>query len=610
MCGIAGFNWADENLILSMTDRLIHRGPDDAGHFIDAEVSLGHRRLSILDLSSSGRQPMHYEMNGRGSWIVFNGEIYNFRKLRGNLERRGHEFRTQTDTEVILAAYLEWDLEFVHELNGMWASAIYDPARKRLVLSRDRFGEKPLYYWFDGKRFIFASEIKAILEHEIPRQADMSVVGQYLFHGMANGGLDTFIKGVRMLAPAHRAVFDLRARTMTVQRYYTPQFGRREVSDSEFRDAVRSAVESRLIADVPISISLSSGIDSTSVAAFTARANGCRVKAFTLASTDRVGDETELLSGFLRCYPQLEMEKSYISAERFCDHYREIIYHLDEPFARQSAYVRWEVANLASRRHRKVMLNGEGADELLGGYAAFTPVFTADLLRRWCVLRFGRELAAMAKLPGAKDALRELRKKLPILGAGDRSYDERMRALRDRLSIRVGHVRPRALPAEDIKSYLFALVNDYSLPRLLNCNDKMAMANSVEGRAPFLDHELVDLIFSMDADQLLVSGWRKYPLRRAMEGLVPNEILFRRSKDSFHAPVFEYFRTDRISQRVEEIFDEARTASIFSSQRYLDEYRRFRSRKGGDGVFLFHAFLLEEWARIFDVSLELETDGR
>jgi len=603
MCGIAGFNWPDEALIASMTEAIRHRGPDDEGQFVDAELSLGHRRLSILDLSALGRQPMEYERAGRRAIISFNGEIYNFRALREKLEHKGYRFRSHTDTEVILAAYLEWGSDCVAELNGMWAFAIYDPVAKTVLLSRDRFGEKPLYYRHDGGRFVFASEIKAILAHPVPRRADPVVVSEYLYRGAANGSLASFFAGIRMLPPAHNAVFDLRKKSLALREYYRPTRGRRAVSAEEFRDALRKSVESRLVADVPVSISLSSGIDSTPVAALTAQVTDSGVKAFTTASGEEVGDETALLSHFLQRYPRFELEKSHISESRFCDHYRDILYHMDEPFARQSAYVRWEIANLTALHGRKVLLNGEGADELLGGYAAFAPVFMVDLLKRLRLVRFATELAATLRHPERRKILAGLRRALGLPAGGGTAESATLRGLRGKFGIRLDPVAAGPPRGGDLKDYLFELVHDYSLPRLLVCNDKMTMANSVEGRAPFLDHELVDLVFSMDADELMVRGWRKFPLRRAMQGLVPDEILFRKSKDAFHAPIFEYLRNGGIRRRIETVFADARTAAVFSPQAYLAEYRRFLDRKGADRAFLLHGFLLEEWARIFEVDL-------
>ena len=601
MCGIAGFNWPDQRMVTIMMDTLRHRGPDDEGFYVNDEVSLGHRRLSIVDLSEMGHQPMVYEHGGRRVIVTFNGEIFNYREVRQALEAEGYRFRSESDTEIILASYIEWGCECVHRFNGMWAFALYEEAARQLFLSRDRFGEKPLHYYLDGGKLIFASEIKAILAHPIRRRANREVVSGYLYKGEAQGRLESFFEDILMLPPAHNAVFDLRTKRLTVDKYYEPRRDSRRVTPDEFRATLKKAVERRLIADVPVSISLSSGTDSTSVAALTAQLTKTAIKAFTTATDQQVGDETALIAHFLARYPQFELERSSLSEASFCEHYREAIYHMDEPFARQSAYVRWEIANLTKQNRRKVLLNGEGADEVLGGYVSFAPRFLTDLLKKGHLLRLARELRATLLHPERKRIVRELQG--VILEKSRRTEASAKAAeFQRKFGIRVDCVDDESARYADIKDFLDSQVRGYSLPRLLLCNDKMSMANSVEGRAPFLDHEFVDLAFSMETTDLMVDGSRKFPLREAMRGLVPDEILFRRSKDTFNAPIFDYLRSEPIRQRVDEIFREPRTGAVFDPSAYVSEYQRFLSRRGADRPFLLHGLFLEEWARMFEVE--------
>jgi asparagine synthase (glutamine-hydrolysing) len=375
------------------------------------------------------------------------------------------------------------------------------------------------------------------------------------------------------------------------------------VQPEEFLSVLRKSVERRLVADVPISISLSGGTDSTSVAALTSQLTQNSIKAFTTVTGEDVGDETALISHFLDLYPRFELERSSLSERSFCEHYREIIFHMDEPFVRQSAYVRWEIAHLTGQHRRKVLLNGEGADEILGGYLPFAPRFLVDLLRKHDLLRLAREVFFTLTHPERERILAALRNGSGLFASSRSTRDDKADALRSKFGIRLEPVEERPPKYDDIKDYLFSMVHDYSLPRLLNCNDKMTMANSVEGRSPFLDHEFVDLAFSMDTSDLLVKGWRKFPLRQAMQGLVPDEILFRKSKAGFNAPIFDYLRNDSIRQRIESLFREPCTAAFFDPKAYLDEYQRFLARRGGDRAFLLHGLFLEEWARMFDVEV-------
>jgi asparagine synthase (glutamine-hydrolysing) len=585
-----------------MMDTLRHRGPDDEGFHVNDDVSLGHRRLSIVDLSELGHQPMVYEHGGRRVIVTFNGEIFNYREVRQALEPKGYRFRSESDTEIILASYIEWGCECVHRFNGMWAFALYDEAASQLFLSRDRFGEKPLHYYLEDGKLIFASEIKAILAHPIRRRANREVVSGYLYRGEAQGRLESFFEDILMLPPAHNAVFNLRTKRMNVDKYYEPRRDSRRVTPDEFRATLKKAVERRLIADVPVSISLSSGTDSTSVAALTAQLTRTGIKAFTTATDQQVGDETALIAHFLARYPQFELERSSLSEASFCGHYREAIYHMDEPFARQSAYVRWEIAHLTKQNDRKVLLNGEGADEVLGGYVSFAPRFLVDLLTKHHLLHLAREVYATLVHPERKRIVRELQGVLSPAKSRRNEASAKATEFQRKFGIRVECVEDETTRYADIKDFLDSQVRGYSLTRLLLCNDKMSMANSVEGRAPFLDHEFVDLAFSMDTTEFLVNGWRKFPLREAMRGLVPDEILFRRSKDAFNAPIFDYLRSESIRQRVKEIFTEPRTAAVFSPSAYVSEYERFLLRRGADRPFLLHGLFLEEWARMFEVE--------
>jgi len=603
MCGITGFSWCDRHLVKRMSDAIRHRGPDDEGAYTNSELSFGHRRLSILDLSQLGRQPMTYDHEGRSTVVTFNGEIYNFWDIRHKLEEKGYRFNTSTDTEVIPAAYLEWGLKCVERFNGMWAFALYDPSHKQIVLSRDRFGEKPLYYRLQDHKLIFASEIKAILAHPIPRRANLKVVSDYLYWGTANQGVDTFYQDIWMLPPAHNAIFDLQTGRLVLQRYYELRPGDQRLTADEFHNALKNSVSSRLISDVPISLSLSSGIDSTSVAALTAASTTSSLKAFTTATDQSLGDETKLIQQFLDRYPQFELEKATLSETSFLKHYRDIIFHMDEPFARQSAYVRWEIANLTRQHGRKVLLNGEGADEILGGYMAFAPHFLVHLARRFLLLRFSRELYATLRHPERRNIIDAFRSGVLVNSSFLRQQDAAAAHLKGKFVISVDPAQRIYHRFMDIKQYLARLVCETSLPRLLNCNDKMTMANSVEARAPFLDHEFVNLVFSMDPRDFVVNGCRKYPLRQAMRGHVPDEILFRKNKDTFNAPIFDYLKNKVIRHRIKEIFADARTCAIFSPDAYLGEYERYLSRRGTNRPFLLHGLLLEEWAKMFEVDL-------
>ncbi|MHC5209590.1 MAG: asparagine synthase (glutamine-hydrolyzing) [Planctomycetota bacterium] len=607
MCGIAGITEQDADLVAAMAERLAHRGPDGEGLFHDEHVTLGHRRLSILDLSERGAQPMPFRRGDDEYVLICNGEIYNFRELRGELEELGARFRSQSDTEVVLAAYAHWGRDCVKRFNGMWAFALYDKSRRTLFLSRDRFGKKPLYYARIGDTLVFASEIKALLLHpQLERKPNEAVIADYLYRTMATHTPETFFEGVHMLPAGHSAEFDLTTRRLAIERYYDLPIGNRPVPPEEILEGLKRGVERRLVSDVPVSLSLSGGIDSSSIAAILATTQE-HVTAFSTQSGQRRGDETHLIRALLERYPNIEMQTNPLAADSFIENFRHIIWHMDEPFLGHVPYVRWEVARTCHEHGHKVLLNGEGADELVGGYWISLGYFMGDMLRSG---RWGRMTRELRALSGTKE-LRTVLTSMIVLSLLPSAVARRVAGRRDRGLQRRYGIR---LDAADISSELGAmkqmdgkhalkrLVTEMILPHLLMCNDKMSMSNSVEARCPFLDYEFAELAMQIPAEDLVVDGLRKHPLREAVRGLVPAEILDRKQKDYFSAPTKEYLRHERMAERVRELFADARTASVLDPRAVLDDYDALLDRKSANKSFLLRAICLEEWMRVFDVA--------
>jgi asparagine synthase (glutamine-hydrolysing) len=607
MCGIAGISGQDVQLVTRMTERLAHRGPDGEGVFHDEHVTLGHRRLSILDLSERGAQPMPYRRGEDDHVLVCNGEIYNFRELRSELEAEGAHFRSQSDTEVVLAAYAHWGTDCVQRFNGMWAFALYDRRRRTLFLSRDRFGKKPLYYARVGEELIFASEIKALLLHpRLPARAHQAVVADYLYRTMATHTPETFFQDVRMLPAGHSAKFDLDRRRLSIERYYELPIGERPVPPEELRVTLQRCVQRRLVSDVPVSLSLSGGIDSSAIGAILATTQE-RVTAFSTQSGHRRGDETHLIRTLLARYPNIDMQTNPLAADSFIENFRHIIWHMDEPFLGHVPYVRWEVSRTCHEHGRKVLLNGEGADELVGGYWISLGHLMGDMFRggRW--RRLLRELRALS---GTKE-LRAVLTSMLVLSLLPSGLASGAAARRDRRTQRRYGIR---IPANDVsaelaelrrmdgKQALKRLVTGMILPHLLMCNDKMSMSNSVESRSPFLDYEFAELAMQIPAADLVVDGLRKRPLREAVRGLVPPDILERKQKDYFSAPTKEYLRHPRMAERVRELFADARSASILDPRAVLADYEGLLGQRSANKSFILRAICLEEWMRVFDVA--------
>jgi asparagine synthase (glutamine-hydrolysing) len=571
MCGIGGIVWlqggkAAEEHLRAMSRALQHRGPDAEGFYVDAAaapaVGLVHRRLSIIDLSHVADQPL---ANEDGTiHVMLNGEIYNFQELRRDLERR-HPFRSQGDTEVIAHAYEERGDDVVPALDGMFAFALWDGRRRRLLLARDAFGKKPIYYWQDGRRFVFGSEIKALLAAGIPAEMDAGRLGEYLGFGYVPTPA-TLFKGVRKLPPASFLVVDA-AGAHEPRPYWDlrfPEGGRAapvplEEAAERVRELLAAAVRKRLLADVPLGVLLSGGVDSSAVAALMAREGGGRVKTFTVGfEGDAFYDERAHAERVAR-HIGSDHQASVVRPEA-AGLVETLLHHHDEPFGDSSALPTYLVAREA-RRHVTVALNGDGGDETFAGYDRFQAVLLAD------------------RLPAAvRGALRGLARRLPEVGHEQGQlrrfrrfalkaalpFDERIFAwsgffdvpavqslagnglgLFDREQILSSYrgALARCPGASLLSRLLYLNVRTYLLDDLLPKMDRMTMAHGLEARSPLLDRALMEYVAGLP-DALKRQGGRgKVVLKRAVEDLLPADILKRR-KHGFGVPLGRWFRAE------------------------------------------------------------------
>lgn len=595
MCGIAGYcslkkEKIDTGRFKLLLDAISHRGPDDYGYaafnsalgkslFIEnpedtgrinftADIILGHRRLSIIDLSSSGRQPMTDE---RGNlWIVFNGEIYNYIELREELKSCGHDFRTNTDTEVILKAYDQWGEGCLSRFNGMFAFALWDVKRKRLFCARDRMGVKPFYYYADRNRFVFASEIKALLEMDIERIPNNRIIYDYLSQAILDHTEDTFYHGIKQLRPAHYMI--LTNGGLKIQRWW-------DIEDKElagmtddeyakrFHELFEDSVRLRLRSDVPVGTCLSGGLDSSSIVCVANRLMfqgnydtgivGDRQRTFSSCFEDRKYDERVFIEDVVK---KTNARSSYTFPEgkNFFELIPKVIRHQDEPFGSTSIFAQWHVMKLARESGIKVLLDGQGADELLAGYHGYFGTYYIDLLKRFHFLKLVSEMyyykkihrqfqpmiaasIVRALLPNFLIAI--LRKMPAIQGASKRvtignfwldGGFEKMYKREYAFTEKFG---------SSLKNQLYSLLMHSSLPGLLHYEDRNSMAFSIEARVPFLDYRLVEYIFSLPAEQKLRKGMTKVVLRNAMKGVLPESVRTRVDKMGFVTPEDIWFRT-------------------------------------------------------------------
>jgi len=559
MCGIAGALLQQEALskeewsvrLERMITILHHRGPDDWGIWSSDMVGLAHSRLSILDLSPAGHQPMISEDGAVA--VLFNGEIYNFRELRRELEEKGCRFTSCSDTEVLVHGYRIWGTSLVHRLKGMFAFAVWDEGEKRLLLARDRFGKKPLYYYYDGKRLIFGSEIKAILPFGgIPREPNHEAIHHYLTFQYVPGPWSAF-RGIRKLKPGCLLTLGAEWGEPRIDRYWclsSPnEKADRKIQEAElveeFRQRFTEAVQRRMIADVPLGAFLSGGVDSSAVVAAMARVSDAPVKTFSIGFEDETFDETEHARAVARRYGT-DHHEDVVRPEALSI-LPKIVWHHGEPFADPSAIPTFYVSELA-RRHVTVALSGDGGDELFLGYSRYHSLFaaeTSDGSAQGAGIA-GRFWGWLGQFMGGRSHAGESRAQryapyLVYFSDMDKreAYGEVMRDFQKDSSLE------RLLsPALDSISHPVAAAgwadaNTYLPDDILVKVDVASMAYSLETRAPFLDHEFAEWVMGLPPEIKYRPGEGKYLLKKALEPWLSDDILYRK-KMGFGVPIEQW----------------------------------------------------------------------
>lgn len=600
MCGIAGIVRLDGASVSAdsigvLTDLIAHRGPDDAGVHVDGHVGLGHRRLSIVDLSPAGHQPMP---NGDGSlWIVFNGEIYNHEALRSELIGFGHGFRSTTDTEVILAAYRQWGEACVQRFEGMWAFAIWEPARQRLFCSRDRLGIKPFYYGLTSAGFAFGSEIKAVLASGlVPIRPNHEALRLQLVYRARASSETTCFDGVLQLPPAHNAVLVdgrfVQSRYWNAEDALAARDDRPQDHAERFREQITQAVRSHLRSDVPVGACLSGGLDSGTLAALAARETAHPLRTFSVTYPGTVHDESRYIRALRGQVGNLDGTDTSPDGRDLVDVLERSTWHYEEPVWGGSVYSWWQVMKSVHAGGIKVVLNGQGADELLAGYPRYYPTYLRELLLAGRAGTLRRNFEGFRAQQGdlSRQALwRELatpfwpdwlRRAARVAGRGA-AFDDGFLSpgLRARSSPSAEALARRAFSKLD--THLLSDLTTTRLPELLQAEDRFSMAFSIESRVPFLDRAFVEYGIALPAAQKIDNGVNKVVLRNAMRGTVPDEILDRRDKQGYPTPANEWLRTFGIEYAGDIIGSRRfRERGVFEADVASAAFDRWRSGKG------------------------------
>src|SRR3989338_7829321 len=581
MCGISGwYGPKDMKLLREMTSFLDHRGPDGEGFFADKKVSLGHKRLSIIDLKT-GQQPIYND--DKSMVIIFNGEIYNYREIRKDLEKK-YTFKTKSDTEVILRAYEEYGPECAQKLNGMFAFAIWDAKKDTLFLARDRVGIKPLYYYQaddrGAKRFLFASEIKAFLaDTNFPRKLNRQAVAEYLtFQNLMDE--KTFFEGVKMLLPGHYIL--VQNGVVSIKQYWDASYLKSKKQDiseyyTDFNSIFSASVQRHMISDVPLGSYLSGGFDSGSVATMAAMKTKGKIETFTGKFAEGGKYDESDCSRAVAAKTNAIMHEVTISPQDFLNYIEKIIYHLDEPKVGIPAISQYMVSKLVSE-HVTVVLTGHAGDELFAGYPVYKASYFKDLIRRNPLGVWGFfTLFRWNEMPRAVYFLffpffdHEVKHGLFIMFNKKQRKQLLSKQFYDSLpgkntvSVLNKYHRKDITSVTDKAQYLY--LKTY-LPSLLVVEDKMGMAHSIEARTPFCDNELVDFANSVPMRFKLYNNELKHLVKQSMKSDIPS-ILYHQPKKGFPTPFSLWIRKD-LKEYVYSVLlgERARSRGIFD-QRYV-----------------------------------------
>lgn len=536
------------------------------------DLALASRRLAILDLSPAGHMPMSY--GDQELWLTYNGEVFNYRELRSELQSRGHLFRSDSDTEVILAAYVEWGVDCLRHLNGMFAFALWDGRARRLFCARDRFGIKPFYYYWDGEFLAFASEIKSLLQHPaVPLAPNDQMIFDYLALGVSDHTQQSFFKEIQALAPGSLLLLDVANQQLQIDSWWNitinpeiaaPNQLKEEHVYGEFAELLEDAIRIRLRSDVPVGTALSGGLDSSALVMLANRLLleeeviprelvGQHQKTFTARNHEEMIDE--------HYYSRLVIEETgaaehliYPEADALWNEFEQFVWFLDEPVNSTSQYAQWNVMRLAKQNDVTVLLDGQGGDEIFAGYYSYYAPYLGQIYQQQGMFPALRAAFDVSRVGGApvRDMLIEdgvhrlpwrlqqmvnkVRSPLAIPGGGGSGLQEGQLTPDFIQQNWERRWQPQQVDTNGLVGVLHQDLTATNLPKLLRYEDRISMAFSLETRLPYLDYRLVDMVFDLPLNYRIHQGWSKWILRRSMSHVLPKEICWRRNKLGFPTP--------------------------------------------------------------------------
>lgn len=620
MCGISGFFHFDEEreasrkVVKEMNDELLHRGPDGEGFYLCRNIALGHRRLAIIDLST-GEQPM-YSVDGNIA-LVFNGEIYNYLELKEELVLLGYKFVTSSDTEVIISAYLAWGLDCQTHFNGMWAFALWDEKLKRLFVSRDRIGEKPLYYSRYDNSFIFGSEIKSILSYGVPRKPRVDMTELYLTLSFIPAPY-TFFQHIHQLMPGRFLLVDENG---IIEKTYwdLPDITEKDLIkdkvfiEKEFARLFNDSVRIRMRSDVNFGAFLSGGLDSSCVVSEMTNHTSKPIQTFTMGFPNKQYDERNLAKLVSEKY-HTDHHEGLVTSASFEDSITKILHHYDEPFGDSSAIPTGQISNYASK-YVKMVLTGDGGDEVLSGYTIYQGERFAKQYQRLPspIRKLLPKLAKIASIPFRGNIRYKLNRIAKVLESSNQTFEKRLHQKLCYISPEdLGLLIPKTTKSISFSDFyeetmkgcrfidpfykLMYFHHKVTLPGdMLTKVDRISMASSIETRIPFLDHRIIEFLFGVHKNIKSKGYTNKIILRNAVANQsLPKELLVA-SKKGFSVPLRDWFKEDNLNNKIKNILLSQNDNTAYNSksiEKLIDENK---NSKSDGGNFIWMLIILKEW---------------
>ncbi len=602
MCGISGIiNKNDCKVsrgeIKKINDLIIHRGPDDEGYYFGENFAFGHRRLAILDLSDAGHQPMEYKGRYGEYVITYNGEIYNYVELRNELIKEGYKFKSNTDTEVILACYDKWGEDCVNRFNGMWAFAIYDKKRGIIFCSRDRFGIKPFYYTEVGKKFVFGSEIKQLLEYYPKRYVNKKILMDYLVVGLEEHTDETFFENIYKLGQSHNLIYNLKTHTYQIKKYYDINIDKDikklnlQESVDLFKNKFINSIKLRLRSDVKVGTCLSGGLDSSSIAAIASREyqkqSNKKFTAIHAKSIENATDESSYAKKVAE-YCDIDLKIVEPSTEDFLKYLDEVIYTQEEPFGGASIFMQYFVFKKAKETGCKVMLDGQGGDETLLGYERYYPAYLISLDIINAIKSF------FFTVKNSKLSVKELAAYI-IYFTNSKIRIKRLKSKHSYIKKEYFNLINKKILEEISKKYLQIRELQYyeiyktQLPHLLKYEDKNSMIHSIETRLPFIDYQTMETALSLNNNFKISKGWTKYILRKVVNNYLPYNVVWRKNKFGFESPAKKWL------SRLDD--------NIIKHSKIINEIVDMIDLNNLDILSKWKLFNIARWEKIYNVEI-------